>query len=98
MVDAPDGRAGGRKDGGGGKGITYWAEKAKKRMTALSFVRSNAEKDGRGGGRGRGAAAYQLASCARIPAAKLMMLSKPRHFSIGGKKGRVAARPCSLRA
>ena len=50
--DAPDGRAeDGRKEGregwGDGGGITYWAEKAKKRMTALSVARSNAEKDGR---------------------------------------------------
>ena len=37
----------GRKGATDGGGITYWAEKAKKRMTALSVARSNAEKDGR---------------------------------------------------
>ena len=40
-------REGGRKEQSDGGGITYWAEKAKKRMTALSVARSNAEKDGR---------------------------------------------------
>ena len=35
-------------EGGDGGGITYWAEKAKKRMTALSVARSNGERDGRG--------------------------------------------------
>ena len=87
-AERTNGRTDGRTEGGGdGEGITYWAEKAKKRMTALSVVRSNAEKDGRGAA---AAVAYQLARCARIPAVKLMMLSKPRHFSIDGKKGRVA--------
>ena len=49
-ADATGARTGGGDgDGdGGGEGITYWAEKAKKRMTALSVVaRSSAEKDGR---------------------------------------------------
>ena len=44
----PDAKAeGGRNGATDGGGITYWAEKAKKRMTALSVARSNAEKDGR---------------------------------------------------
>ena len=74
-ADATGARTGGGDGDGGGEGITYWAEKAKKRMTALSVVaRSSAEKDG--------------ATRARIPAVKLMMLSKPRHFSIDSWKER----------
>ena len=48
-AERTNGRTDGRTEGGGdGEGITYWAEKAKKRMTALSVVaRSSAEKDGR---------------------------------------------------
>ena len=46
-------------EGGDGGGITYWAEKAKKRMTALSVARSNAEKDGRTAAR-RAARGYPL--------------------------------------
>ena len=74
--------------GDDGEGITYWAEKAKKRMTARRRARERGSEGGAPYSQTRrkvaGPGGTDGRTDARMPAEKLMMLSKLRHFSVDG--------------